>query len=168
MEHSHWLDDEQLALMAERGTFYVPTLIVNERCAPAACDPVSGIPSGKAAWLLKAQAEKWDTLARAKRAGVKIVAGTDAGCLVYHGENACELEELVKGGFTPMEAIVAATRTAADCLDMLKEIGTVEPSKFADLVIVDGDPLADIRILKDKTKIAQVFKGGKSVWKTKS
>jgi imidazolonepropionase-like amidohydrolase len=95
--------------------------------------------------------------------GVKIAVGTDAGFLVYHGQNAGELEELVKGGFTPMEAIVAATRVGAECLDLDRDVGTIEPGKYADLVIIDGDPLADIRIHQNEARIAQVFKGGKKI-----
>ena len=98
-----------------------------------------------------------------KATDVKIIVSTDAGFLVYHGENAGELEELVKGGFTPMEAIVAATRNSVECLGLEQHIGTLEAGKYADLVIVDGDPLADIRILQDKNKIVQVFKSGQRV-----
>jgi imidazolonepropionase-like amidohydrolase len=106
---------------------------------------------------------RWVSLERAKKAGVKICTGTDAGFWQCHGENARELEELVHGGFTPMEAIVAATRASAECLDMDHEIGTIEPGKYADLVVVDGDPLADVRILQDPARIVQVFKGGRAL-----
>ena len=98
----------------------------------------------------------------AAEAGVKIALGTDCGFQVAHGENAVELEQFVQGGFTPMEAIVAATQVGAELLD-LKDCGTVEPGKLADLVVVDGDPLQDIRILQDETKIAQVYKGGQAM-----
>jgi imidazolonepropionase-like amidohydrolase len=159
LEHAHWLTDEQLEMMVKQGAFYVPTLIVNDR----GTERVRRENLRQRDWMEKVYVEKWETLARAKKAGVKIAAGTDAGFDLCHGENASEMELLVKGGFTPMEAIVAATRTAADCLDWLKEIGTLEPGKYADVVVVDGDPLADIRILQDGTKIVQVFKGGKQV-----
>ena len=59
-------------------------------------------------------------------------------------------------------ALIAATRTGAECLDMADDIGTVEVDKYADLVLVDGDPLADVTILQDEARIAQVFKGGKA------
>lgn len=106
---------------------------------------------------------KWETLRRAKSAGVKIAAGSDAGFVVAHGESARELEELVKGGFTPHQAIGAATRVAAECLGLEQDIGTIEPGKFADIVVVEGDPLGDVRILQDKEKIAQVLIGGQTV-----
>ncbi len=162
LEHAHWLTDEQIEMMVEQGTFYVPTLIVNSRSV-ALGQEQKGATDAAWAWLVKVNEEKWETLARARAAGVKIAVGTDAGFVVYHGQNACELEELVKGGFTPMEAIVAATRVGAECLDLDREVGTIEAGKYADLVIVDGDPLADVRILQDEARIVQVLKGGKAV-----
>ncbi len=162
IEHGHWLTDEQIDLMVQQGTFYVPTLIVNSRNVHLGAE-ATGVSPGGWAWLTKVYDDKWETLARARRAGVKIAAGSDAGFLIYHGEGACELEELVKGGFSPLEAIIAATRTAADCLGWADRLGTLEPGKLADLVIVDGDPLADIRILQDEPRIHTVLKGGQVV-----
>lgn len=162
LEHAHWLTDEQIDMMAERGTFYVPTLIVNSLAVALGPDQW-GISERAWPWLLKANEDKWSSLERAKAAGVKIVTGSDAGFQVNHGENACELEELVKGGFTPMEAIVAATRLAAECVRLDQDIGTIETGKYGDLVIVDGDPLANIRILQDDRKITHVMKGGRMV-----
>ena len=83
--------------------------------------------------------------------------------LVCHGENAYDLELLVRAGLTPMEAIVAATKIGSEVLDMADEIGTVEEGKLADLVVVDGDPLADIKVLQDLSKIKKVIKGGQVV-----
>lgn len=115
------------------------------------------------AWLLKVFTDRWVSLERAHRASVKICVGTDAGFWMYHGENASELEELVKGGLTPMEAIVAATRNGAENLDILDQTGTVEAGKAADLVVVDGNPLEDIRILQQADCITQVYKAGSPV-----
>jgi imidazolonepropionase-like amidohydrolase len=162
LEHAHWLTDEQIDLMAEHGTFYVPTLIVNSRSVSMGSDQ-PGISSTAWEWLIKADEAKWDSLARAKKAGVKITTGSDAGFLIYHGEGACEIEELVKGGFTPLEAISAATKTAAECLEMDGAVGTLEAGKYADVVIVNGDPLKDVRILQKQENISQVFKGGQAV-----
>jgi imidazolonepropionase-like amidohydrolase len=162
LEHAHWLSDEQIQMMVEQGTFYVPTLAVNSRSVELGPDTIA-VSQAEWKWLLKVDEDKWETLRRAKAAGVKIVAGSDAGFVVAHGESARELEELVKGGFTPHEAIGAATRVAAECLGLERDIGTIEPGKFADVVVVAGDPLADVRILQDKEKIAQVLIGGQTV-----
>lgn len=88
-----------------------------------------------------------------------MVAGTDAGGW-EHGNNARELELLVGAGMTPMEALVAATGWAAGCLDMEDQIRTRKPGKLVDLIVVDGDPLADIAILRDKQRISLVMKEG--------
>lgn len=162
LEHAHWLSDEQIDRMAEQGTFYVPTLIVNSRSIEQGPDQRDIAPDGWA-WLSKVYDEKWETLARAKKAGVKIAAGTDAGFVVAHGENAYEMVELVKGGFTPLEALEAATRVAAECLGMDDEIGTLEPGKRADFVIVDGDPSAQIEVLLDPKNILSVYLAGERV-----
>lgn len=162
LEHAHWLTDEQIELMVKHNTFYVPTLVVNSRSVAMGQDQ-PGITPTAWEWLIKADTGKWDSLARAKKAGVKIATGSDAGFLISHGESACELEELVKGGFTPLEAISAATRTAAECIDMEKQIGTLEAGKYADVVVVNGDPLQDIRVLQQRANVAQVYKGGQLV-----
>jgi imidazolonepropionase-like amidohydrolase len=159
LEHAHWLTDEQIGLMVEKGTFYVPTLIVNSRSVATRAEQ-GDLSSIAWDWLIKADEAKWDSLARAKAAGVKVATGSDAGFLVNHGESACEIVELVKGGFTPVEALIAATRTAAECLGMEQEIGTLEAGKLADFVLVDGDPLADVGVLMDESRIAHVYKGG--------
>jgi imidazolonepropionase-like amidohydrolase len=106
---------------------------------------------------------KWESLERARKAGVKIAAGTDAGFVVNHGQNAAELELLVKAGLTPMEAIVAGTAVSADAVDMADTVGTLQPGKYADLIVVDGDPLQDIRLLQRHECIKTVVKGGEVV-----
>jgi imidazolonepropionase-like amidohydrolase len=159
VEHGVWLDDEQVEMMAEKGVFYVPTLSAHTRGLELGQEG-AGLSDQSWTWLLKVCDDRWISLERARKAGVKIATGTDAGFWMGHGENAKELAELVEGGFTPMEAIVAATRVGAECLGLDGDVGTVEAGRCADLVIVDGDPLVDIRILQDGTKIVQVFKGG--------
>jgi len=154
IEHGTYLNENprHLERMAERGIFFVPTLLVYEyhRRSPQP--------------HVKARAEALyephiESIKRALRIGVKVVAGTDAG---GHGHpaNAGELECLVKSGMTPMQAIQAATGWAAECLGQEAELGTVEPGKLADLVVVSGDPLADISLLRDIKRIALVIKDG--------
>ncbi len=160
IEHGQWLTDEQIQLMVERNVFYVPTLTTNSHGLKMGKEAL-GSSDREWAWMTKTGEDRWDSLKRAKKAGVKIVTGTDAGFWVYHGENAMELEELVIGGFTPMEAIQAATLTGADCLGMADQIGSIEPGKIADLVVVKVDPLLDITALQKEENILQVFQSGK-------
>jgi imidazolonepropionase-like amidohydrolase len=103
---------------------------------------------------------------RAYQAGVKCGLGTDylSDPLSPMGENAVELEIYVKKmGLTPMETIVCATKNNAMVLGLENELGTLEPGKLADLIVVDGDPLQDIAVLRDKANIETVLKGGQPV-----
>lgn len=108
VEHGHWMTDKAIDFMVANNRYYVPTLIVNSRNFDYDAQTL-GVSAEGWRWLSLAYEAKWESLARAQRAGVKIAAGSDAGFLVDHGENAAELAELVKGGFTPMQAIQSAT-----------------------------------------------------------
>ena len=88
-----------------------------------------------------------------------MVAGTDAGGFV-HGDNAREVELLVERGMSPMQAIQAATGWAAECVGLDQEIGTIEKGKLADLLVLDGDPLSDMTIVRDQDRMMLVMKGG--------
>jgi imidazolonepropionase-like amidohydrolase len=154
IEHGCYLDENprHLELMAERGIFFVPTLLVYEYHRKSPQPHVRE----------RAQALQEHHVASIRRAleiGVKVVAGTDAG---GHGHpaNAGELECLVKAGMTPMQALQAATGWAAECCGREADLGTVERGKLADLVVVAGDPLADISLLRDPARIALVIKDG--------
>lgn len=162
LEHAHWLADEQIEMMVKAGTFYVPTLIVNTRSIEMGAD-AKDVNADGWNWLEKVYKDKWETLRRAKDAGVKIAAGTDAGFVVPHGENALEILELVKGGFTVMEALVAATQTAADCLGIGDMVGSIQSGKRADFILVNGDVLADPSILLDRSRIVAVYKDGEKI-----
>ena len=93
------------------------------------------------------------------RAGIPIAMGTDAGFYGY-GHNGMELRLMVEEGLTPMQSLVASTKTAAECLGLEAEIGTVEAGKLADLVVVDGDPLRDIALIEKPEALTMVIKGG--------
>ena len=160
LEHAHWITDEQAGLMAEHGVYYVPTFAVVIRGLEIR--QAQGI-TGERGYLEKAIDVKYRSLETVRKAGAKVAVGTDAGFVVNHGENARELEALVEGGMTPMEAIMAATSVGADHLDMADLVGTIEAGKYADLLVIDGDPLADVRILQDVNRIKTVIKGGKIV-----
>ncbi len=90
---------------------------------------------------------------------MKITAGTDAGGFV-HGDNAREIELMVERGLTNMQAIQTATGWAAECIGREKDFGTVTVGKYADLLVVDGDPLKDIGVFRAENSIKMVMKGG--------
>jgi imidazolonepropionase-like amidohydrolase len=159
IEHGMFLDDEAIDLMLQRGTFLVPTLVapigVIEQAEQLGTMPEYGLR--KARETLEAHQE---SISRAIAAGVTVAMGTDAG-VVAHGTNLRELGLMVQSGMSPMQAIVATTKTAAECLRWGDRVGTLAPGKLADIVVVDGDPLADIRILERRERIALVIKDGK-------
>ena len=154
IEHGSYLDEDprHLERMAERNIFFVPTLLVYEYHRKSPQPHVRE----RALALLEHHVA---SIRRALALGVKVVAGTDAG---GHGHpaNAGELECLVKSGMTPMQAVQSATGWAAECLGQEADLGTVEAGKLADLIVVAGDPLADIALLRDPERIALVIKDG--------
>jgi len=147
IEHGTMIDEETAKLMARNGTFYVPTLsTVNGYLERLAANPNAYPPAIKAQidWRIGITGK---SLKIAYPLGVRIAYGTDAG-VSKHGRNADEFELLVKFGMPAAEAIKAATVNAAALLGLEKEIGTLEVGKSADIIAVDGDPLADVRALK--------------------
>ena len=163
IEHGHWLTDEQFAMMAERGTIFVPTMCPNEKCWELGKEG-SGSDDRFWSWLERETYDKIDTLERAMKAGVTIAAGSDAGTNYnYHGENVRELEYLVQRALTPMQAIVAGTKNAAMTAKIERWTGTLEAGKWADIIVVNGDPLADIKVLTKKENIPIVIKDGNIV-----
>jgi imidazolonepropionase-like amidohydrolase len=161
VEHGHWLDEKTADLMAQKGAFYVPTLLVNERNFDFDRAEM-GVSDAAWAWLLRSRENNWHSLETAKKAGVKIVCGTDAGFMLPHGSmNAKELELLVQGGLSALEAVRAATVTAAELLEV-GDVGKLEVGKIADLVVVNGNPLEDIRVLQHKENL-RVFQNGLEV-----
>ena len=156
IEHGCYLaeDPDLVKMAADKGIFLVPTFEIYEFHST-----VSAPHMQERARALKAVHQ--ETLHQALAAGIRVVAGTDAGGYV-HGDNAYELELLVDRGMSPMQAIQAATGWAADCVGLEKDIGTIEKGKFADLIVIDGDPLADISVLRDLQKLMLVMKGGEA------
>lgn len=145
IEHGSFLDEEGAKLMAERGTYLVPTLSAGEAVEKLA---KNGTLSGHIAEKALAAATAMRNAIRiAKRNNVKIAFGTDSGVMA-HGTNGHEFTLMVEwGGLTPMESIVAGTMSAATLLGWEKNIGSLEAGKWADIVAVPGDPLSDIRKL---------------------
>ncbi len=160
IEHGFFLDDEAIELILEMKAFVVPTL-----CAPYHIIKEGvrrGVPAFAVEKSKSVMKSHWQSVKKAHKARVPIAMGTDAGTpFNRHGENLKEMELLVRIGFTPMEAIVATTKTASEVLGLEKKIGTLEKGKLADLVIIDGDPLENIGVLQHKEKIMAIMKEGR-------
>ncbi|MGB1287124.1 MAG: amidohydrolase family protein [Aggregatilineales bacterium] len=160
IEHGIYLDDECIDLMLKHDTFLVPTLL-----APFAVIEMGelvGIPDYA---LDKARAvfeDHRESMAKAYDAGIKIAMGTDAG-VMPHGTNLRELALMCDIGMSPMEALVATTKTAAECLEWDDKLGTIETGKLADLILVKTDPLANIKMLEETDNITLVIKDGEIV-----
>jgi imidazolonepropionase-like amidohydrolase len=146
IEHGTYMDDEVIGLMKQHGTWYVPTIhagrFVAEKSAVDGYFPEIVRPKAAA---IGPQIQ--GTFSRAHKAGVKIVFGTDCG-VGPHGDNAREFEYMVEGGMSPMDAIRSATSVAAEFLGIQDRLGTLEAGKLADIIAVEGDPLADISRLR--------------------
>jgi imidazolonepropionase-like amidohydrolase len=155
IEHGTYMDDQDMKLMKEHGTWYVPTIIAGDYVAHKAAIP-GFYPPQVAAKAAAIGPLIIGTAGRAYKAGVKIAFGTDAG--VYpHGENAHEFELMVQAGMPPLYAIQAATVHASELLKHDKDLGSVTAGKFADVVAVAGNPLEDIALLK---RVSFVMKEG--------
>jgi imidazolonepropionase-like amidohydrolase len=142
IEHGTYMDDEVIRLMKQHGTWYVPTIFAGRFVGEKAQEPdyFPAVVRPKAAAI---GPQIQETFARAHKAGVNIVFGTDCG-VGPHGDNAREFALMVEAGMSPMDAIRAATSVAARFLGVDDRLGTIEPGKLADIVAVEGDPLADI------------------------
>ena len=154
IEHGTFMNDEDMKLMKEHGTWYVPTIIAGKYVEEKA----------KEGWYPPQVARKAEevgpiiqkTAGKAYKAGVKIAFGTDAG--VYpHGQNAKEFQYMVEAGMPPMFVIQAATTHAAQLLKHEKDLGSIAPGKFADVIAVNGNPLDDVTLLQ---KVSFVMKEG--------
>ena len=159
IEHGIFLTDEVIELMIKNGTYLVPTILA----------PTSIVENPELEKILlpvvwekaKAVADiHRKNIAKAYQAGVKIAMGTDAG-VMPHGTNLREVVLLTEIGMSPMEAILASTKVAAECLEWQDKVGTLEVGKLADVVVVNGNPLEDIKLLPENDNIKLVVKGGK-------
>jgi imidazolonepropionase-like amidohydrolase len=146
IEHGSFLDDEGAKMMAQRGTYLVPTLSAGEAVENAAKNGVlKGLRAEKA---LAAAAAMRHAVKYALANKVPIALGTDAG-VGPHGANGHEFTLMVQwGGMTPMQSIVAGTSNAAKLLGWDRNLGTIANGKWADIVAVPGDPLADIQVME--------------------
>jgi imidazolonepropionase-like amidohydrolase len=136
--------------MVAHDTYYVPTLFVGEYVAQGRA------AAGAKVWVDMIKIHE-DTFRRALKAGVKIAFGTDAGGFDWKIDPAKEFAIMVKYGMTPVQALRSATVTASELLGMQEKIGSLEAGKFADIVAVPADPMANIQQLEH---VNFVMKGG--------
>ena len=160
LEHAVDLDDQTLAEMARRKIYYVPTIDHNRYYVDAARE--FGFRPGSIGHLQAFIARNLETARRAWKAGVPFAMGSDAVYTMF-GQNTRELAWFVKAGMTPEQALRTATVDAADLLGMRDDLGSATPGHFADLVAVEGDPLADIQVAIGHVR--GVMKGGTVVVK---
>ena len=160
IEHGTMADNEAITMMADKGVFLVPTLMVHECWIKNQKE--QDLPEFM---FKKSQAIKKlgrEVLHKAIAAGVRIAMGTDAGTnFNYHGHNSSEIIAYVEKGFmTPMQALQSATQTAAAAIDMDNQLGTLEKGKFADCLVLENNPLEDITGLAEPDNIKMVIKAG--------
>jgi imidazolonepropionase-like amidohydrolase len=156
IEHGIYIDDEAIEMMLAAGTYLVPTLMAPRGVVDAAANGtiIAEASMRKAVMVIEAHEE---SISAAIAAGVKVAMGTDSG-VTPHGQNLRELALMVERGMTPIQALVASSRTAAELMGLDGELGTLEPGKRADIVVVDGDPL---EIEKLGSRIESVWKDGR-------
>jgi imidazolonepropionase-like amidohydrolase len=157
IEHASYLDDEGIELMVRHGTWLVADIYNGDYTEEV------GSRDGWSGEILRKNRETTGTqreaFTKAVRAGVKIGFGTDSG-IYPHGDNARQFAYMVRYGLSPLDAIRAATIDAARCLGQERDLGSIAPGKYADMIAVTGDPLADVETLR---KIAGVVKEGRLI-----
>ena len=159
IEHGTYLDEETVRLMAQKGTYLVPTMSTWD--ARLRLGPQMGMSKE---WIDQVADRKENSQAsflRALNTGVKIAAGTDAGgSPARHGFIAREIELMVESGMSPLAALESATREAATLLGIQDQVGTIEVGKQGDMTLIDGDPLSDPAALGN---VWAVFQGGRRI-----
>jgi imidazolonepropionase-like amidohydrolase len=150
IEHGNYIADAELKTMVAKGIYYVPTIFVGEYVAQGRA------AEGATVWPQMLKIHE-DTFRRALKAGVKIAFGTDAGGFAWTVNPAKEFAYMVRWGMTTAQAIRSATAVASELMGMQETTGTLEAGKYADIVAVPGDPLADVTVLE---RVDFVMKGG--------
>jgi imidazolonepropionase-like amidohydrolase len=167
LEHGWFIDEECIDRMVAQGTWWVPTLAlvpmsIEHRKKDTAWGNLQlGEEAQKDTEIhRKMQAEQFPIWREAVRRGVKIAMGTDQSHRLLVGENLVELRFMVEYlGMSPMEVLVSATSKAADCIGR-SDLGSLAPGRLADILVVDGDPLENIRVLENRDRIKLIMKQG--------
>ena len=152
IEHAYAIPDDVIQMMADKKIYCVPTLTILLKLG----DEYSQKPGWE--WKVKKYRQSVEIFQKMKSAGIKMGVGTDAilqYMAEYPGMYFDEVENFVKFGYTPMEAIIAATKVSAEICDASDRLGTIEKGKLADLLVIDGDPLSDIKTLRNVQLIIQ-------------
>ncbi|HVM95780.1 MAG TPA: amidohydrolase family protein [Candidatus Acidoferrales bacterium] len=156
IEHGNFLDEESAAYMREAGAFFVPTLTTYFLIS--AYGEAEHVPANMLAKINKAKVRGMDSLRVAQAAGLKIASGSDVlGSMQPFKTMELALKAEVLGAHA---AIISATRTNAELFGMADEIGTIEPGKRADLIVVNGQPLHDISVFQNPDNIVLVMRDG--------
>jgi imidazolonepropionase-like amidohydrolase len=168
LEHGWFIDEEAIDHMVRRGTWWIPTLalvplsVERRKADKAWAAQQLGREDEKEPEILRRMKEQIPLWREAVRRGVNIAMGTDQSHRLLVGQNLVELQYMVDWlGMTPLAAIATATSRAAQCIER-PELGALETGRVADILVVEGDPLADIRKLQQRENIRLVMKGGRS------
>jgi imidazolonepropionase-like amidohydrolase len=172
LEHGWFIDEESIALMLKHGTWWVPTLALvplslEHRKKNTAWDKQQlaseDVKEREIFDRMQQQIPLWK---EAVKRGVKVAFGTDQSHRLLVGENLVELRFMVDWlGMTPMQALVSATQQAAACIGR-DDLGVIAPGKIADVLVVDGDPLDNIRVLEERSRLKLVMQAGRAYTNT--
>lgn len=159
VEHGSFLDEEGAQLMRDAGTVLVPTISVLDLYVHRG--PGVGVPQ----WIVEKfrgdLVEHRESVKMALASSIPMAVGSDSGhAFNPQSEIAYELEMMVDVGFTPMQAIESATRIGAEVIGWEDRVGRVAPGLFADLIVVDGNPLDDVRMMRDPARLLRIYKEG--------
>ncbi|MGI6358199.1 MAG: amidohydrolase family protein [Bacillota bacterium] len=162
IEHGIFLDDEVIQMMIDRGVALVPTLVAPYHIVKGGVE--AGIPAYAVEKANRVFEAHRASFARALAAGVAIAFGTDCGTpLNRPGSNALELQMMVEYGMSPAQALAAATSVAAQVCDRADQIGSISAGKYADILIVKGNVLDDVKLLQDQQNFVAIIKDGQTV-----
>jgi imidazolonepropionase-like amidohydrolase len=161
IDHAFYPDDEAIKMAKEKDVIFVPTLSIMHQIN------TKGKEGGMPEWGVRKCLEAWDVTIKNIRkihdSKAKVALGTDyiGSPMLKHGTNALELQLLMEYcGFSAMDTIVSATKIGAEACGLGDKLGTIEKGKFADVIVVDGDPLKDVKILQNKENVKLVVKNG--------